>query len=172
MNCKPSVMMTILSVVLLLTTLPVSGQQSDNAQTPADAQTPEAIQTEVMQPGQIQPEAPQPEAIQPGTLQLDQAVICQDVVERAPVAIGDVYSKDIGRLFCFTRVLGGSADSMIIHNWYYKGNLQASVSLPVRGAQWRTWSSKRIDPNQVGEWMVEILSEDGTPLNSLFFFIQ
>jgi len=100
------------------------------------------------------------------------AVICQEVVDRTPVGTGDVFTKDVEKLFCFTRVVGAIPPSQVTHNWYYKGALQASVVLPVGSGNWRTWSSKTMRSDQVGEWMVEILSDQGVPLESIIFFVQ
>ncbi len=163
MNRNLLYLVILLSMVFFITAMPVCAQ---TAQGPQDANRsqPDAGKTEAS--AQLPSQDPET------GMQVEQVVICQDVVQRTPIGIADVFSKDSGHLFCFTRVLGGSLDSMIIHNWYYKGNLQASVRLPVRSASWRTWSTKGLDPDMIGEWMVEILSEDGTPLHSIIFFVQ
>lgn len=101
-----------------------------------------------------------------------EAVVCQEVVDRAPVGSGDVIPAGTERVFCFTRITGAQAETEVTHNWYYQGNLKASVVLPVRNADWRTWSSKALLPEWKGEWMVEILSKGGTPLESIIFFVQ
>ena len=101
-----------------------------------------------------------------------EAVVCQDVVDRLPVGSGDVIPAGTERVFCYTRIEGAQAETEITHNWYYQGNLKASVVLPVRNANWRTWSSKTLLQEWKGEWMVEVLSKDGTPLESIIFFIQ
>ncbi|MGD9309124.1 MAG: DUF2914 domain-containing protein [Desulfosarcina sp.] len=101
-----------------------------------------------------------------------EAVVCQDVVDRAPVGSGEVIPAGTQRVFCFTRVEGAQEETEITHNWYYQGNLKASVVLPVRNTSWRTWSSKTLLPTWTGEWMVEVLSKDGTPLESIIFFVQ
>ena len=103
---------------------------------------------------------------------IENAVMCQNVVDRVPIGTGDVFSKDIGKVFCFCKVLGASSPSQITFNWYYQGSLQSTVTLPVRSASWRTWSYKNMSPAMTGEWMVEILTEDGKPLESIIFFIQ
>ncbi|NNG01819.1 MAG: DUF2914 domain-containing protein [Desulfobacteraceae bacterium] len=105
-------------------------------------------------------------------VQIEDAAICQDVADRAPVGGGDVFPKEVTRLFCFTRVVGAETETEITHNWYYKGSLQASVVLNVGSKNWRTWSSKSFMPGSDGEWMVEVLSKDGVPLESIIFFIQ
>ena len=132
----------------------------------------QAAEPEQQQPAQTPaPAAEQTQAAQPA-IQIEDAVVCQDVVDRAPVGSGEVIAKESERVFCFTRVVGATSDTKITHNWYYKGALKASVVLNVRSSNWRTWSSKTMTPEWVGEWMVEILSEDGTPLESIIFFVQ
>jgi Protein of unknown function (DUF2914) len=101
-----------------------------------------------------------------------QAVICKDVVNHMPVAAGEVFPAGTPRLFCFTRVDGAEGETEIIHNWYYNGTLKASVTLPVRGTPWRTWSSKGLRPEWTGDWMVEVLAKDGRPLESVSFTIK
>ncbi|MEJ2037884.1 MAG: DUF2914 domain-containing protein [Desulfosarcinaceae bacterium] len=105
-------------------------------------------------------------------VQIQDAVVCQDVVNREPVGSGDVFAKETPKVYCFCRVVGAQGETQITENWYYKGNLKASVELPVRSDNWRTWSSKTMDPAWTGEWMVEILSKEGTPLESIIFFVQ
>ena len=101
-----------------------------------------------------------------------EAVVCQEVVDRMPVGSGDVIPAGTERVFCFTRITGAQAETEVTHNWYYQGTLKASVVLPVRNANWRTWSSKALLPEWKGEWMVEILSQGGAPLESIIFFVQ
>lgn len=103
---------------------------------------------------------------------VSQAVVCQEIVDRMPVGSSDVIPAGTERVYCFTRIDGARGESEITHNWYFKGALKASVVLPVRTSEWRTWSSKTLLPEWTGEWMVEVLSKDGTPLESLIFFVQ
>jgi hypothetical protein len=105
-------------------------------------------------------------------INVTEAVVCQDVVDRMPVGAGDVIPAGTERVYCFTRIVGAQTETEITHNWYYQGSLKASVVLPVRNANWRTWSSKTLLPEWKGEWMVEVLSKDGTPLESIIFFVQ
>lgn len=101
-----------------------------------------------------------------------QAMICGDVVDRMPVDSKEVFPPGTQRVYCFTRIDGAEEETEIIHNWYYNGNLMGSVVLPVRTNHWRTWSSKSLRPQWSGEWMVEVLSKDGTALQNVVFFIQ
>jgi hypothetical protein len=105
-------------------------------------------------------------------LSIEDAVVCQDVVDRQPIGVGDVIAKENARVYCFTRVVGATADTTITHNWYFQGTLKSSVQLPVRSPNWRTWSAKTMDPAWAGQWMVEVLSAEGAPLESIIFFVQ
>ncbi len=101
-----------------------------------------------------------------------EAMVCQEVVDRMPVGSAEVIPAGTQRVYCYTRIAGAQAETEITHNWYYQGNLKASVVLPVRNDNWRTWSSKTLLPEWTGEWMVEVLSKDGTPLESVVFVVQ
>ena len=115
-------------------------------------------------------EAPAPMAS--AGITIEDAVIGQNVVDRVPIGTGDVFTSDVEKVYCFCKVLGASQPTEITFNWYHQGGLKSTVKLPVRSASWRTWSSKTISPGMTGEWMVEILAADGTPLESIIFFIQ
>ncbi|MBI5062789.1 MAG: DUF2914 domain-containing protein [Desulfatitalea sp.] len=110
--------------------------------------------------------------VAPAGLEIKEAVVCQDVADRAPVASADVFAKDLSKVYCFCRVVGMQGEGAIVHNWYYQGALKSSIKLPVRAANWRTWSYKAMSPEQAGEWMVEIMTESGTPLESVVFMVQ
>ena len=105
-------------------------------------------------------------------IQLEEAAICRNIVDRAPIGRGSVFHTSIGRLYCFTKVVGAETDTSIIHHWYLNGKLRSSVTLPVNSASWRTWSSKDITPNESGDWMVEVLTTDGDALESILFLVQ
>lgn len=105
-------------------------------------------------------------------VQIQDAVVCRDIVDRTPVGAGSVFNREVGKLYCYCRVVGVETESYIYHNWYYNGALKASVKLSVRSDNWRTYSSKTINPEWTGEWMVEILSESGTPLGNIVFSVQ
>jgi hypothetical protein len=105
-------------------------------------------------------------------IQLEEATICRNVVDRTPIGRGSVFSADVGRLYCFTKVVGAETTTSIIHHWYLNGKLKASVTLPVNSASWRTWSSKTIKPSESGDWMVEVLTAGGTAMESILFLIQ
>lgn len=166
MNCNPLVKAIVLLSVIFLAAMPALGQQSDSLPSQDSEHATNPVQPDVVVSSPKEHTASD-------EIRVNQAVICQDVIERSPIGIADVFDKDSGKLYCFSNVIGAAApNSLIIHNWYYQGTLQASVKLPVRSTSWRTWSTKSINPDKVGEWMVEILSGEGIPLHSIIFFVQ
>ena len=170
MNVRSLGIVSVALTVLLWIAAPAWCQEQQPEQQPAEqSAAPEAEQPQAAQPAE-QPQAAQP--VEQPAIQIEDAVVCRDVVDRAPVGTGDVIAKESEKVYCFTRVVGAEGDTQITHNWYYKGALKASVVLNVRSSNWRTWSSKTMNPEWVGEWMVEILSQDGTPLESIIFFVQ
>ena len=105
-------------------------------------------------------------------LTVETAVICKDVVNREPVGPGDKFSKDVGKLVCFTKITGASPETEIKHLWYYQDKLLDTISLPVKASTWRTWSRKTIPPEMTGEWKVEIKDANDNLLTTLIFTIE
>jgi len=103
---------------------------------------------------------------------IEDAVICRDVIDREPVGAGDVFSTDLTKIMCFTRVTGSKEKTEILHNWYFGDKMVASIPLHVGSTNWRTYSSKKIIPTDSGEWKVEILSQDEALLKKIYFIIE
>ena len=166
-------------VILLITLIWTAGSvwAQDTTQAPAASQP---AATEAVQPATT--EAAQPagaEAVQSSAaetsssdISLAEAALCQDVVDRACVGSGEVFAKEVPRIFCFTRVLGAAPGMKLTHNWYYNGTLKASVELNLGSSDYRTWSYKTMMPEWTGEWMVEIISPDGQPMDSIIFILK
>jgi Protein of unknown function (DUF2914) len=184
---SPVVCMVLLSV-LVFYGQPAWSQENNQDATQMESQpatVPEKAQPAVSEetqpvvvPGDRQPTAapgePQPAAPvgSQTAIRIPEAVVCQDVVNRGPVGVGDVFAKEVPRVYCFTHVVGAAPGTQLIHNWYYQGKLKASVKLTVGSSDFRTWSYKSMIPQWTGEWMVEILLSTGTPLQNIIFVIK
>jgi len=83
-----------------------------------------------------------------------------DVAVREPVDRIERISPSAGRVFYFTE-LRGLAGHRITHRWLHEGEVMAEVSFDVRGPRWRVKSSKNLQPDWTGEWMVEVVDEQG-----------
>jgi len=106
------------------------------------------------------------------SLKAEKAVMCKGVDQRVPLGTGNVFASDAGKIYCFTKITGAAQDTMVTHKWFLNGELKSSVDLPVKSSSWRTWSFKQIDPTDIGDGMVEVVSEDGVVLTTIIFFIQ
>jgi hypothetical protein len=98
------------------------------------------------------------------------AVTCLDVQDREPVEPGDSFAADVGKIWCWSKIKGGEGET-IKHVYYHGDKEMAVVELQIRSALFRTYSSKRILPDWVGPWRVDIVDADGQVLKSLSFTI-
>ena len=105
-------------------------------------------------------------------IKVDNAVICTSVEDRQPVGADSVFNADIGRLYCFTKLTSQTDTAEISHVWFFGDTQMAKVDLPVRAKDWRTWSSKRILLEWVGDWKVEIQDSEGNVLYEVFFVVK
>ncbi len=106
------------------------------------------------------------------TLKVEQMEFCAAVKDRTPVGAAQTFPSDIYRIYCFTRVIGATDTTEVIHEWYYGEKKMAAVRLPVRSSSWRTWSSKRMIPQWTGKWRVDVLDEDSTVIASKEFIVE
>jgi hypothetical protein len=105
------------------------------------------------------------------TLGVASASICRDVVNQQPIGAGQDFEASVGKVFCFTKITGAQGPIEISHVWYYGDIQRATVILPVKSSSWRTYSSKRIQTHEIGDWHVDVLGPTGQVLRTLQFKI-
>lgn len=105
-------------------------------------------------------------------LEVAEAVITTAVVDRQPADNVTAVAKDVGTIFCWMRVTGAEGEIQVDHVWYKDDTEVARVRLRVAGTNWRTWSSKNIDPMWTGSWRVDIVGPDGAVLQSVSFTVS
>lgn len=101
--------------------------------------------------------------------------ICTEVADHQGVGFGEGFEKNIGTLFCFTRIEGGSppkAGDKITHVWYHRDAERFRIALPVKGSVWVTHSEKNILPAETGDWRVDVLDPEGDLISVFQFFIK
>ena len=103
------------------------------------------------------------------TLQVENSAICEDVVNREVVSQGTSFSASVGKLYCFSKIANIENYTEVVHAWYYGNTERARVTLNVNPPAWRTYSSKIIQPNETGDWRVEILDREGNLLETVRF---
>jgi len=111
--------------------------------------------------------------IQPQDTQLtvSEAVVTTAVEDRSPVDDLATVSSGIGRVYCWTRISGAEGELEIEHVWYMGDEEMGRIPLHVAGSNWRTWSSKNIEPNWTGVWRVDVVGPDGAVLESVSFTV-
>lgn len=105
------------------------------------------------------------------SIEVAEAVICRDVVDREPIDAGDSFEVSVGKLYCFTKIVGAQEPIEIAHVWYSGDVERARVNLSVEAATWRTWSSKIIQAHEIGDWHVDVIGPDDEVLETVEFEI-
>jgi len=111
-------------------------------------------------------------AQQANKIQVVAAAICKDVVEREAVDVGTQFSNSVSRLYCFTKAVSTEIPTEVVHVWSYGDVERARVSLAVKAATWRTYSSKAIQSHEIGPWRVDVLDTSGNLLETINFEID
>ena len=102
-------------------------------------------------------------------LQVESAVICEQVADREPVDVGRSFSAAVGKLYFHTKIVGAEGNTQVTHVWYFGDTERARVTLSVRANTWRTYSSKRIQAHEIGAWRAEVLDAEGNTLATARF---
>ncbi|MEE9505183.1 MAG: hypothetical protein V3V90_08625, partial [Thermodesulfobacteriota bacterium] len=68
------------------------------------------------------------------SLEVAVAGICRDVVDRQPVDVGNSFEASVGKLCCFTKIIGAQNPIRISHVWYFGDTERAKINLSVRSS--------------------------------------
>jgi hypothetical protein len=113
-----------------------------------------------------------PAALWAASLQVEDVAIGTGVYNRAPMGISSSFDSSVGKLYAFTRIVGAEGDTRVYHKWYHGDVLVADVPLTVRSGDWRTWSTKNVQPDWTGDWRLVIVSENGSILETIKFAVN
>jgi len=105
-------------------------------------------------------------------LQVQDVAIGTGVHERVPTGISSYFDSSVGKLYAFTRITGAEGDTRVYHKWYHGDVLVADVPLTIRSGDWRTWSTKNVQPDWTGDWRLVVVSEDGSILGTVKFAVN
>ena len=75
-------------------------------------------------------------------------------------------------IYCRTRIVGAAEPTVVTHVWYRDGKTEAHVELTVGSSNWRTYSSKKLQPDWTGEWEVRVLDGAGNLVRSETFTVE
>lgn len=82
------------------------------------------------------------------------------VLDREPTDEISAISPDTERVFFFTE-LRNMDGTTVTHRWSLNGTVMAEVSFNVRASRWRVHSSKTLLPEWRGDWVVDVVDENG-----------
>jgi hypothetical protein len=82
------------------------------------------------------------------------------VEDREPIDQVTFVSNDVRKIFFFSD-LRGLQGHRVTHRWIHDGEVVAEVGFEVGGPRWRVWSSKDLRPDWLGDWTVEIVTDEG-----------
>lgn len=102
---------------------------------------------------------------------VDELLLCRAVVDREPVEADTIFPDIVGKIYCFTKIMGAQEPVTISHVWYFNDREKARTDLEVRSKNWRTWSSKKILKGWIGNWRVDIVNSEGKVLASQEFTV-
>ncbi len=102
-------------------------------------------------------------------IKVEQFVCSGNVINRTPVKISKIFSTEIDKVYCFTKVKTDEIPTYIYHVWYKNGKKIAEIKLNIKYKLYRTWSYKTIFSNDVGDWKVELLDSNKNKIAETYF---
>ena len=104
---------------------------------------------------------------------LKEIKICRSIKDRNPVQIAKTFNSNVDSLFCYTKIQNKGEKREIRHVWYFRNEIKTQIKYNIRRSNvYRSWTLKNINPNEIGEWKVEIQDSNGKILGSTKFHIK
>jgi hypothetical protein len=88
--------------------------------------------------------------------------------EREPTDTVATLTTGVDSVFFFTEIVNMEGKT-IVHRWLHGGEQKADVSFDIGGPRWRVYSKKKLLPDWVGTWTVEVRDGEGNTLHSASF---
>jgi hypothetical protein len=101
------------------------------------------------------------------------AVATSDVINKNPAGLSDSFPWSTEKVYIWTMIECDRPPSSIRHTYYFEGQKVNDVELKIKSPQWRTWSYKTLlEKRYIGQWKVNITSDEGELLQSIFFEVN
>jgi len=121
-------------------------------------------------PGYQPPDARSPAA---NNMRIIRAVATSDVINKNPAGLSDSFPWSTEKVYIWTMIECDRPPSSIRHTYYFEGEKVNDVELKIKSPQWRTWSYKTLlEKRYIGQWKVDITSDTGELLQSVFFEVN
>lgn len=158
--------LAVFSVSLLLMLCAASLVAAQEGITPEAA--PPAMEQPASQPSMEKAPAEAPTA----AFSAGKMAVCTGIEERECVGEGTLFESGVGKLYCYSLVLGAEEETVVHHVWYWNEEKIADVPLVVRSPRFMTYSSKNILPEWKGAWRVELVGPDGEIISTAAFDVE
>lgn len=101
------------------------------------------------------------------------AVATSDVINKNPAGLSDSFPWSMEKVYIWTMIECEQPPSSVRHTYYFKGRKVNDIELKIKSPQWRTWSYKTLlEKRYIGQWRVDITSDEGKLLQSVFFEVN
>lgn len=99
-------------------------------------------------------------------------VACEDVQDRSPVDVREIFPAGTETVFCFLEARDIVQPTEVKMVWYYEEQEVAQVPLTIgQGPRWRTYSSKKTQ-GMKGNWKVYLVDIADNTLASVQFVLE
>ena len=106
-------------------------------------------------------------------LQVIRAVAAGDILNKDPADLLDTFHWSMEKVYIWSMIECQQPPSSIRHTYYFKGQKVNDIVLKIKSPRWRTWSYKTLlDKRWIGQWRVDITSDEGKLLQSVFFEVN
>jgi cytoskeletal protein RodZ len=116
-----------------------------------------------------------PEAQSPAVnnLRVTRAVAAGNILNKDPADLLDTFQWSMEKVYIWSMIECQQPPSSIRHTYYFKGQKVNDIVLKIKSPRWRTWSYKTLlDKRWIGQWRVDITSDEGKLLQSVFFEVN
>jgi hypothetical protein len=106
------------------------------------------------------------------SIEVEKIAICTSIENRQPIGTDSVFTADVGKLYCYTKLKSQTDTSEVSHVWFYQDKEMTKVDLTMKARTWRTWSAKTIVPEWKGDWRVEVRDPADNVISSISFKLK
>ncbi len=97
--------------------------------------------------------------------EVSRAQFTSSMLDREPTDELSAIALNTEKMFFFTE-LRNMDGTTVTHRWSLNGAVMAEVSFNVRASRWRVYSSKTLLPEWRGDWVVDVLDDAGTVIET------
>ena len=106
-------------------------------------------------------------------LRVIEAVAAGKILNKNPADLSDAFHWATERVYIWTMIECEQPPSSIRHTYFFKGQKVNDILLKIKSPRWRTWSYKTLLKERwIGQWRVDITSDEGKLLQSVFFEVN